>query len=54
MIYRPQTERYSHYYHVKLAEQFDCMIHIDHTRAVEPLETIGQHAAEPETFPEGL
>ena len=28
-IYRPETERQSHYFHVRPAEQFDAMIHID-------------------------
>ena len=38
VIYRPQTERRSHYFHAHLGEQFDAVIHLDNTRAVEPLE----------------
>ena len=36
VIYRPETERQSHYFHVRPADQFDAMIHIDRTRALEP------------------
>src|SRR5207249_3339283 len=38
MIYRPQTERASHYFRARLTEQFDAVLHFDETRAVEPLE----------------
>jgi erythromycin esterase-like protein/predicted phosphoribosyltransferase len=38
VIYRPQTERQSHYFHARAADQFDALIHIDQTRALEPLE----------------
>jgi erythromycin esterase-like protein len=56
VVYRPQTERASHYYHVHLPEQFDAVIHIDETRALEPLErTAGWERGElPETYPTGL
>ena len=56
MIYVPQTERQSHYFHACLPEQFDFVIHIDETRAVEPLErTAGWEAGEvAETYPSGL
>lgn len=40
VIYRPDTERHSHYFNACLPEQFDFMIHYDNTNAVEPLETI--------------
>jgi len=56
VIYLPQTERQSHYFHTRLAAQFDAMIHIDHTRALQPLvpEPVW-HAGEPaETYPSGL
>ena len=39
VIYLPATERQSHYYHVRPSEQFDAIIHIEKTRALEPLET---------------
>jgi erythromycin esterase-like protein len=56
VIYRPDTERYSHYFQARLPRQFDAMIHFDHTRAVEPLEPgEGWHGGEPpETYPTGV
>ncbi|MCV7300801.1 erythromycin esterase family protein [Mycobacterium barrassiae] len=56
VIYLPQTERQSHYYHVRPGEQFDAIIHIDRTRALEPLETTSLWDAgeAPETYPTGL
>jgi erythromycin esterase-like protein len=56
VIYRPETERQSHYFHVRPAEQFDAMIHIDTTRALEPLELTSEWIAGelPETYPTGL
>ena len=56
VIYAPQTERQSHYFRARLPEQFDFVIHVDETRAVEPLErTAGWEAGEvAETFPSGL
>ena len=37
VIYRPETERYSHYYFTRLPYQFDTIIHLDKTTAVHPL-----------------
>jgi erythromycin esterase-like protein/predicted phosphoribosyltransferase len=56
VIYRPETERQSHYFHVRPADQFDAMIHIDQTRALEPLEVNSLWIAgeTPETYPTGL
>ncbi|OCB30502.1 hypothetical protein A9X02_02725 [Mycobacterium malmoense] len=56
VIYRPETERQSHYFHVRPADQFDAMIHIDRTRALEPLEVTSLWIAgeTPETYPSGL
>jgi len=56
VIYRPDTERYSHYFHTRLADQFDAVIHIDETRAVEPLErtSLWEAGEAPETFPSGI
>jgi erythromycin esterase-like protein len=53
VIYRPETERMSHYFRARLPEQFDAVLHFDETRAVEPLEyTAEWEAGElPETFP---
>ncbi|GAA3970266.1 protein-L-isoaspartate(D-aspartate) O-methyltransferase [Allohahella marinimesophila] len=39
VIYRPQTERASHYFGARLGKQFDEYIWFDESRAVEPLET---------------
>jgi erythromycin esterase-like protein len=54
VIYRPETERQSHYFHTRLADQFDAVIHIDETNALEPLDRGEQHAQEPETYPSGV
>ncbi|HEX6184468.1 MAG TPA: erythromycin esterase family protein [Pyrinomonadaceae bacterium] len=57
VIYRPETERPSHYFHARLAEQFDAVFHFDETRAVEPLEpSVHWEAGEepPETYPTGI
>jgi erythromycin esterase-like protein len=54
VIYRPETERMSHYFHTRLAEQFDAVIHIDETNALQPLDRGEQHAHEPETYPSGV
>jgi erythromycin esterase-like protein len=56
VVYRPVTERVSHYLQARLAEQFDAVIHLDHTRAVEPLERSARwHDVEPpETYPSAL
>ena len=56
VLYLPESERRSHYFHARLSEQFDYVLHIDETRAVEPLErTSAWEAGElAETFPSGL
>jgi len=56
VIYLPATERLSHYFEASLPRQFDAVIHIDETRAVEPLERFErEHTREmPETFPSTL
>jgi hypothetical protein len=59
VVYRPQTERRSHYLHARLADEFDIVIHIDSTRGVEPLDPIDEPATTPahevpETFPTGV
>src|SRR5260370_1092542 len=56
VIYRPETERLSHYFSAQIADQFDAIIHFKETAAVEPLP----HAEEeqtpevPETYPVGV
>lgn len=56
VIYAPDTERRSHYFHARLPEQFDFVLHFDETRAVEPLERSAMWEAGEvaETFPSGL
>ncbi|KRV48914.1 erythromycin esterase [Wenjunlia vitaminophila] len=53
VIYRPRTERESHYFHARVADQFDALIHIDETHAVEPLERSAswERGEVPETYP---
>jgi erythromycin esterase-like protein len=56
VIYRPETERASHYFQAHLSAQFDAVLHCDETRAVEPLERTSEWEAGevPETFPTGI
>jgi len=58
VIYRPETERASHYFQAVLPEQFDEYVWFDRTSAVTPLE--GQRRAVPasgelpDTYPFGV
>jgi erythromycin esterase-like protein len=55
VIYAPEAERASHYFRAQLARQFDLMIHVDHTRALTPLERWSRHEEDvPETYPTGV
>ena len=56
VIYRPETERLSHYFKAIIPEQFDAILHYDTTRAVEPLERTGlwERGEIPETYPTGI
>jgi erythromycin esterase-like protein len=56
VVYRPETERISHYFTARLPEQFDAILHFDITQAVEPLDrTPGWDLGEPpETYPFGV
>lgn len=59
VVYRPSTERRSHYLHARLADELDVVIHLDTTRAVEPLDPIEMPSVTPEqelpeTFPTGV
>jgi erythromycin esterase-like protein len=55
VIYRPRTERQSHYFMASLPDQFDIVIHVDETRGVEPLELWWRRDADlPETWPTGV
>lgn len=56
VIYRPETERQSHWLGAQVTRQFDALVHVDETRAVEPLERdqtwdLGEP---PETYPTAL
>ncbi len=55
VVYRPETELYSHYFEAVLSEQFDAFVWFEETKAVTPLEA-GRHRPEdaPETYPFGL
>lgn len=55
VIYRPQTERHSHYYYSHLPQQFDFMLHYQHTHALQPLALDSLASGElGETWPSGL
>ena len=56
VVYRPETERVSHYFSARLREQFDVVLHYDVTRALEPLERTAEwdRGEAPETWPSGL
>ncbi len=56
VIYRPDTERQSHYFLTRLADHFDAMVHIDQTSAVEPLDKgpVWHTGEVPETYPTGM
>ncbi|TAK83658.1 MAG: erythromycin esterase family protein [Betaproteobacteria bacterium] len=56
VVYLPETERLSHYYHADMSRQFDALLHFDETRALEPLDreplvAVGDF---PETYPAGV
>jgi erythromycin esterase-like protein len=56
VIYRPETERASHYFHADMARQFDAVIHVDHSKAVRPIDH-SEHWPQdeaPETYPTGI
>ncbi|HWK11811.1 MAG TPA: erythromycin esterase family protein [Vicinamibacterales bacterium] len=55
VIYRPDSERLSHYFRARLSNQFDAVIHIDETHALQPLEPWAVDEADlPETYPTAL
>jgi erythromycin esterase-like protein len=53
VIYRPETERASHYSHATLSAQYDAFVWFDETHALTPLTTL-TNVAEDETYPFGL
>jgi erythromycin esterase-like protein len=55
VIYLPVTERLSHYFPARLFEQFDAIVHCDHTSSVQPLDAPTERPAEEaETIPSGM
>lgn len=56
VIYRPETERQSHWFLARMPQQFDAVIHIDRTSAVVPLDRseLWDRGEPPETYPTGL
>jgi erythromycin esterase-like protein len=56
VIYRPETERASHYFSARMSSQFDAVLHFDEARAVEPLERTVEWERDEvfETFPTGI
>ncbi len=56
VIYRPESERISHYFYARLADQFDAVLHFDESSAIEPLPHAEeeQTAEVPETYPVGV
>lgn len=55
VIYRPETERLSHYFHASLSRQFDAVIHVDVTSPVRPLEIAAPFEPQKaETYPTGI
>jgi erythromycin esterase-like protein len=53
VIYRPQTERWSHYAEASLARQFDAWVWFDETAAITPLPARARRGAD-ETWPFGV
>jgi len=55
VIYRPDTERLSHYFRSRVGDQFDIVFHVDRTQAVAPLEPWSVDEVDlPETYPSAL
>jgi erythromycin esterase-like protein len=53
-IYRPDTERWSHYAESILPRQYDAWLWFDETRALTPLRAEQPHDGVPETYPFGV
>jgi protein-L-isoaspartate(D-aspartate) O-methyltransferase len=53
VIYAPETELQSHYFHAALPNQFDEFIWFDETHAIQPLGNLREHGF-PKTFPFGV
>ena len=56
VIYRPEIGLHNHYFEARLAQPFDAVIHIDRSRALEPLErgALWDREEPADTYPNGL
>lgn len=54
VVYRPETERLSHYAEAALSRQFDAYVWFDKTSAITALATTAKPGLVPDTFPFGL
>jgi erythromycin esterase-like protein len=57
VVYRPESERVSHYFKANLPAQFDLILHFDETRALQPLEPSNDWETDKEaaeTYPSGF
>lgn len=55
VLYLPKTERHSHYLTCQIGDQFDGVIHIDETSALEPLDAVSEGiVGEEATYPFGV
>lgn len=57
VIYRPETERWSHYVHTRPAQMYDALLHFDRTTALVPLDAtsgVEEEREVPDTYPAGL
>jgi erythromycin esterase-like protein len=54
VVYRPETERRSHYVDARPGEQFDLLVHVDRSRALVPLERWAVSEEPSDLYPFGL
>jgi erythromycin esterase-like protein len=56
VVYLPETERASHYFHARVAQQFDAVVHFDSSRALTPLDAYAhrRRGQDWETYPAGV
>lgn len=56
VVYHPESERHSHYFEANLPGQFDAVIHIDHSHAVDTLgpAPVPSRGELPETYPSAV
>jgi erythromycin esterase-like protein len=56
VLYLPESERLSHYFHADITQQFDAVLHVDRTHALQPLDKSPhwQHEEVPDTYPFGV